>query len=214
MRLDIPSTALVIVGGWNIHIFTAEWVKRYLLPREKEDLKVEYHAQPLLGLDTQFISPRISSDEVRISLLGSKLFFAPVRDEDRILDHLQELAVQLADYLPHTPVTGYGVNVAFTEEVINKDLVDSIRPSDTRDIEEFGVSITDEQYKRSLVLDGNVLNLTVEITADRVGLRFNFHTDIQNLVEFKSIITANPIRASKKKAIDFIAKIYGLELET
>ena len=213
MRLDIPSTALVIVGGWNIHIFTAEWVKRYLLPGEKEDLKVEY-AQSRLGLDTQLISPRISSDEVRFFLLGSKLFLAPVRDEDRILDRIQELAVQLADYLPHTPVMEFGVNVAFTEEVINKDLLDSIRPSDTRGVGEYGVSITDEEYKHGLVLDGNALNLTVGIRDDRVSLRFNFHTDIQNLAEFKSIITANPIRASKKKALDYIAAIYGLELET
>ena len=64
-------------------------------------------------------------------LLGSKLFFEPVREEDRILDHIQELALQLADYLPHTPVTGYGVNIGFTEEGITKDLVDSIRPVDS-----------------------------------------------------------------------------------
>jgi hypothetical protein len=146
-------------------------------------------------------------------LLGSKLFFAPVRDEDKIFDHIQDLAVQLADYLPHTPVTGYGVNVAFTEEVINKDLLDSIRPRDTRGVEELGVSITDEEYKRTLVLDGNVLNITVGIRADKLSLRFNFHTDIQNLAEFKSMITANPIRASKEKAIEFIAEMYGLELE-
>ena len=75
MRLDIPSTTLAIAGGWNIHIFTVEWVKRYLLPGEKEDLKVEYHAQSRLGLDTQFISPRISSDEVRIVFARQQTLF-------------------------------------------------------------------------------------------------------------------------------------------
>lgn len=213
MKLDVSSTALVIVGGWNIHIFTVEWVKRFLLPGENEDLKIEY-AQSSPAIETQFISPRISSTDVRIILVGKRLFIEPVKDDDRILDHVQEVALQLADFLPHTPVIGYGVNFAFTEEDYTTELIESIRPNDSVDVQAFGVSITDEEYKRSLLLDGNVLNLTINIRPDSISLRFNFHSDIKSLGEFKSKISATPMRVSKEAAIAFMAEIYGLEIDT
>ena len=35
MKLDHTPNTLVIVGGWNKHIFTQDWVRRYLFPNEQ-----------------------------------------------------------------------------------------------------------------------------------------------------------------------------------
>ena len=103
MKFDDPFTALVILGGWNRHIFTSNWIKRYLFPGEQEEFKVEIQAQFPQGFNEQFVSPRISSKEVRILLQGNRLNFTPVKNEDGHFDRIQELALQLADYLPIRP---------------------------------------------------------------------------------------------------------------
>ena len=213
MKLDKPFTALVILGGWNRYIFTPEWIKRYLLPGEHEELTVEMQAQFPQGFEAQFISPRISSKEVRILLQGNKLNFTPVKNEDKHFDRIQELALQLADYLPHTPVSGYGINFFFTDDHISEHLINLIRPKDLEEIERFGVSLTSEEYTRRLVLNERALNFTIGLKDDEVNLRFNFHFDIRNLVDLKASISENPILELKQEAAKFLAEIYSLELK-
>ena len=130
MKLDHSSSALVIVGGWNSRIFTPPWIKKYLFPEEQEDFTIEMPAPFSSGFNAQFISPRISSKEVRILLQENRLSFSPVENKVEHFDRIEELATQLADYLPHTPVTAYGVNFLFTDESFSEDLVNLIRPKD------------------------------------------------------------------------------------
>ena len=193
MKLDKPFTALVILGGWNRNIITPDWIQRYLLPDEQEELTVEIPAQLFQGIDAESFSPRISSKEVTILLQGNKLNFTPVKNEDKNFDRIQELALQLADYVPHTPVTGYGVNFLFTDDHISEHLINLIRPGDLEEIEKFGASLTGEQYTRSLELNERTLNFTIQIEGGQVTLRFNFHFDIGNLGEFKAKIIESPI---------------------
>ena len=213
MKFDKPFNALVIVGGWNRHIFTLYWIKRYLLPKEEEELSVEMQNPLLQGFNAQFIPPRILSKEVRFMLQGNKLNFSPVKNEDKNLDRIQELALQLADYLPHTPVSGFGINFLFTEDHANKDLINLIRPSDSEEIEKFSTSLTREEYTRHLVLDGRTLNFTIELEGEEISFNLNFHFDIGDLVEFKAKFSENPMLELKQEAAGFITEIYGLELK-
>ena len=205
--------ALVIVGGWNRHILTPNWIKRYLLPGKQEELTVEIQGQLSQGFNAQFVSPRISSKEARILLQGNRLNFSPVKNEDKNFDRIQELALQLADYLPHTPVSAYGVNFLFTEDQISEHLIDLIRPRDSEEIERFGATLIGEEYTRRFVLNERTLNFTVGLKDRQITLRFNFHFDIRDLAEFKEKILEAPILTLKQEAAKFIAGVYGLELE-
>ena len=213
MKFDEPFTALVILGGWNRHIFTSNWIKRYLFPGEQDEFKVEIQAQFPQGFNEQFVSPRISSEEVRILLQGNKLNFTPVKNEDRHFDRIQELALQLADYLPHTPVSGYGVNFFFADDHISEHLVDLIRPRDLEEIEKFGASLIGEEYARQLMLNGKTLNFTIGLRDEKITLRLNFHFDIQDLVGLKTKILEFPILTLKQEAVEFITGTYDLELK-
>lgn len=213
MKFDEPFTALVILGGWNRHIFTSNWIKRYLFPGEQDEFKVEIQAQFPQGFNEQLVSPRISSEEVRILLQGNKLNFTPVKNEDTHFDRIQELALQLAGYLPHTPVSGYGVNFFFADDHINEHLVDLIRPRDLEEIEKFGALLIGEEYARQLMLNGKTLNFTIGLSDEKITLSFNFHFDIRDLAEFKAKILETPILALKQEAAKFITEIYGLELK-
>lgn len=211
MKLDKPSNTLVIVGGWNRHIFTQDWIKRYLFPGEKEKFTIDMMVAQ--GFNTQFVSPQISSKEVEILFQENRLNFNPVENKNENFDRIQDLALQLAHYLPHTPVTAYGVNFLFTEETASGDLINLIRPRDLEKIEQFGGSLTNEQYTRGLVLNGRILNITIKLEGEKVSFDLNFHFNIRNLVEFKAGISEISILELKQEAIQFITEIYGLELE-
>ena len=211
MKLDKPSNVLVIVGGWNRHIFTQDWIKRYLFPGEQEEFTIDMLVAQ--GFNAQFVSPRILSKEVEILFQENRLNFNPVENKNENFDRIQELALQLADYLPHTPVTAYGVNLLFTENEVSGDLINLIRPKDLERIEQFGGSLTSEQYTRRLVLNGRIFNITIKLEGEKVIFDLNFHFNIRNLVEFKAGISETSILELKQEAIQFITGIYSLELE-
>lgn len=213
MKLDQSFSGLVIVGGWNSHIFNPNWIKRYLFPAEDEKLTIDIQAQFSQGFNPQFVSPRISSKDVRILLQGNKLNFIPVKDKDENLNLIQDLALQLADYLPHTPVSGYGVNFFFTENHVREDLINLICPKDLEKIEQFGASLTGEEYTRRLVLNGHPLNFTIGLEDKKATFKFNFHFQIGNLAAFKGKIAETSILELKEEAVEFLAEVYDIELE-
>ena len=209
MKLGKPSNALVIVGGWNRHIFTQDWIKRYLFPEEEFTIGMLVSQ----GFNAQFVSPRILSKEVEILFQENRLNFNPIENKNKNFDRIQELALQLADYLPHTPVTAYGVNFLFTENKVSDDLINLIRPRDLEKIEQFGGSLTSDQYNRHLMLNGRILNTTIRLEGENAIFDINFHFNIRNLVGFKAGISETPILELKQEAIQFITEIYNLELE-
>ncbi len=213
MKFDHSSSALVIVGGWNSCIFTPSWIKKYLFPGEHEDFTIEMPALSSLDFNTQFISPRISSKEVRILLQENRLSFSPVENKNEHFDQIQELATQLTDYLPHTPVTAYGVNFLLTEDPISEELVNRIRPRDLEEFEKLNGSLTGEQYTRRLSLNGRTLNFTIKLDGERAAFDFNFHFKIADLVAFKAIISEISILELKQEAVQFMSEIYHLELK-
>ena len=156
---------------------------------------------------------RISSKEVRILLQENRLSFSPVENKNEHFDQIQELATQLADYLPHTPVTAYGVNFLFTEDSISEELVNRIRPRDLEEFEKLNGSLTSEQYTRRLSLNGQTLNFTIKLDGERVAFDFNFHFKIADLVAFKARISEISILELKQEAVQFMSEIYHLELK-
>lgn len=213
MKLDHTASALIIVGAWNSRIFTPSWIKKYLFPSEDEDFTIEMPAPLSLDFNTQFISPRISSKEARILLQENRLSFSPVENKNEHYDQIQELALQIVDYLPHTPVTAYGVNFLFAENPISEELVNRIRPRDLEEFEQVNDSLTGEQYTRRLRLNGRTLNFTIKLDGDKAAFDFNFHFKIDDLVAFKAKISEISILELKQEAVQFMSKIYHLELE-
>lgn len=210
MRLDHSSSALVIVGGWNAHILNPEWIGRYLFDGKKQKLKVQFSSELPHGFSLQFPALRVSSKEVRIELQGNKLSISPVEIDQ--FNRVEEIALKLADYLPHTPVSGFGINYVFTDKNINDDLNNIIRAKDLGIIEKFGASLISQQYTRTLEMDEKILNISIELMEEKVNIKLNFHFEISDLPQFKSLINENRLIDLKEEGIDFITKVYNLEL--
>lgn len=116
MILKSDYNALVFLGSWNKAIFNSQWVSRFLFPKEKK-LNVEFP----LNVDG---SQRISTKKIRIFVIGNKLNFVPLDTEDETFELIQNLAIKTCDYLPHTPVSAFGVNFLFESKTMkaNKSL--------------------------------------------------------------------------------------------
>ena len=214
MRFDDSFDVLSILGGWNRHVFTPEWISRYLFSSDFEELSVEVETEvPKSNFDVGYVSPRVSSEEVRVLLDGSNLNFSPVKMEDGIFDRIQEMVIQLADYLPHTPVLGYNVSFSFVEDSVDENLMETMRPSDLVDIQSWGAKSHLEQYTRQLVWHERTCFFVILIEESKATFKFNFYSTLGSLSEFKSSITENSLVVLKNEALKFIREIYSLELE-
>lgn len=203
MRFADEFGVLIVAGGWNKNIFIPEWVSKYLLT--KEELKVEI---TLSGVGASF---RISSKKVRIFAFSDKLNFVPISKTDENLGFIQELGLKTADYLPHTPVTAFGINFLF-EEKMNKRLSELLTLGDKERLDQFGSKVKRARYKHGLEFDGRLINLTISIDDQKALFDFNFHFNISSLVQFKEEISNNSIIDQKKTALKLMRDVYDLEL--
>ena len=203
MILKTDYNALVLVGIWNKGIFNHEWISRFLLPKEK-NLKVEIP----LNIDG---SSRVSSDNVRISVIGNKLNFTPLNTNDHTLELIQDLAIKTADYLPHTPVTSFGINFLF-ETDSDDSLKKLLQLNDIEKLVDFGASIKSTLLRHSMEIQERLINLSVKTDNSKVSFDFNFHFEISNLTEFKEEIASNRILELKKIVLNIMNEVYDLQL--
>jgi len=201
MLLKYENNVLVILGGWNANILlNVRWLKRYLFP-ENENFKVEMPIN--LSLPGP---PQISTDSVKLSLMGGKLSFSPLREGDSLLDDIEELGKRVADFLPHTPVSAIGINFLFEEGEDDKRLTWSSRDGEEK-LKSIG-SINEELHRYSFFLEECTLNFAIQRLADgRQTYDFNFHHQVQTLADIKEIFTKKHIIEYKRESEEYLAKL-------
>lgn len=158
-------------------------------------------------------SPRTSSDCISIAVVNDRLIFVAENNEDATLELVQELAGKVADYLPHTPVTSFGMNFIF-EEKANDSLKALLELSDVGRLEAHKVSIQDTKYVHRFKLNTKIVNLTVSAKDETFSFNLNFHFELKTLTEFKEVISTNTILDLKTEAISLMTDVYDLELNT
>lgn len=211
MKIEKSSSTLVIIGGWNRHIFTEDWIRRYIFPGEHDEFKIEMFVTS--EFNGQYVNPRILSKQIVIFLHESKLNFGVVEINDECFYKIQEIATQLADFLPHTPVTAYGVNFLFSIDNFDEDLIYKISLNDLVDnAQELG-TITHQQITRQFKGNRRTLNFNIKIKEKQLFFDFNYHYEISDLIAFKAGIFECEILDLKQEALDFMFQTYNLELE-
>lgn len=202
MKLKPEFNLLVLVGAWNKNIFNPEWVGKFLLP-EKE-LEVEFP----VNLDG---SPRISTEDVRIFVLNNKLNFSLRKTDDYILEDIEELALKISEYLPHTPVVSFGINFVFECDKEYPQLEELFLTSDLEKIRELQGIISSTEIKRSFIYSDKKINLIISKNNENYLFNFNFHFDIGNLLEFREKLNNNKILDIKNIAIFILNNVYGVQ---
>ena len=95
------NNTVVVLGSWNVSIFTPDWVKKYIF--NDIDVKAE------ILLDSVF-SIHLTADDFQIFVSPNRLAITNQNKDDDSFKEIQDIVMKLADYLPHTPVSAFGIN--------------------------------------------------------------------------------------------------------
>lgn len=198
MKLVVDFNNLVIIGLWNRHIFNPEWVGKYLLP--ETELTSEYP----LNIAGSF---RISSDKMRIFVLGNRLNFVPLGTDLEVFDLIQETSLKVGSFLPHTPISAFGVNFLFETE--NSELSrDFLAVPDLDLLKNAGIIPENTSFTHTVIVNGKKLNFTISINDSKVMFDLNYHFEVKNLIEFKEVISNNSIASLLKISENLVKSIY------
>ena len=203
MNLVNDFNTLVIVGRWNKAIFNPEWISKFLLMDEKLEVEIPLYANG---------STRISTKDLRIYVLNNKLNFSVLDNSDETFRKIEELALKVADYLPHTPVDAFGINYKF-EDTENSKIDDCFSYDDSSIFEKFGFTRDSTLIKRSFKKDSFLFNLSVTKKEDKSVFDFNYHYVIKSLVEFKKFLDTDILINLKEQSKELLSEIYSLEIK-
>jgi len=198
MQLLGDFNAIVISGLWNIYIFNKDWVAKNLFP--KKELKIEI---PL----NHNASQRVSTDNIRVFVVGNKLNISPINIQDSVFNDIQEISFKIADYLPHTPVTAFGVNFLYEEDK-KKIINDILILSDKENINNCGYKLKSTSFRHSFDIEESILNLTISSVANKIQFNFNFHYNINTLIDMKDKLSSHSIISLKILSKKILNDIY------
>ncbi len=196
---NFNANAVVIVGFWNRYIFNKEWVAEKLFP--KKDLTVEIPLDP-------GASQRISTNDIRIFIVGNQLNLLPINTNNTVLNDIQEISFKIADYFPHTPVTAFGVNFSYEEDKA-KVLDNVLDLTDKKSIDDSNYKLRSTTFKHSFSdIEESILNLAVSAVDSKIRFDFNFHYNIKALFEIKEKFTSHSIIKLKNTSEKILNDIY------
>lgn len=198
MKWIHEKEALIIAGGWNPNIIlNHDWLKKYLFPEQKT-----------FNVTLSFVkgvpdAPAVSSETIKITLRGVRLGFTPLKEDPALLEQIQDCAIKIADYLPHTPVTAFGVN--FVYEAENSAMVEALKAYRAsgqclESLNGFG-EIGEELHRYSLPIEKATLNLVIKVSmGGLITYDFNFAHSIDSLTGVKDILAETSIELYQKKS--------------
>ena len=172
MQLVAESTSLIIRGNWNPAILQPAWIARHALEKDADRVPVSMEFSAVAG-----VPPRFLLEELKFAPSFDTLSIAPSRTDEQSLNRLEEVAQNVLQYLPHTPISAFGQNFEFIEETPGDavltlfEIGDRLAERMTSDVD-----IVKTDISSSLQLENRVLNL--KRTLDRDGsfhLAMNFH---------------------------------------
>lgn len=202
MKQQSPYNALVIVGLWNHAIFNLDWVSKYLLPNT--NLNVE------IPLNT-FASMKISTDELSIFVLDGRLNLQVLKQSDEVLEKIEEIAIQIAEYLPHTPVTAFGINYVFEEN--HSERIERLFKFEDSEALKANLGEAETSIITRSLKDGDfTLNFVITKNAINYTFNFNYHCMINSIVDFKSQFDPKILVEFRKKSIKTLTDLYKIEL--
>lgn len=200
MNLAKEFPLLVIFGAWNRSIFSGEWIKKFLLPKDTFSFEI--------ALDN---AHRITTEKIRIEFHGHRINFIPMANDMETYQDISHLSLKIADYLPHTPVFSYGVNFVFHCKIADVQ-GDLIKISDVDKLREYDIEVIGSQYKHSVKFNDIPINIMTSTSNDNLYLEFNFHSNIKDFIEFKEKTNEFPVEKLYAISLEIMKNVYEVQL--
>lgn len=200
MRLNYETSSLVLLGGWNPNMINDVWIRRNLLEHGSDQVTVGLKGSPVV--------PAAIFSNIGFAIVGERLELSLIHSND--FGHIENCVYRLYKAQSSTLVSGYGVNLAYIQDMVNNDLINLLGANPLSQ-ESFN-----ETHAFVVNLDNIRTNISVEINkADsKSAITFNFHFDVGDFDTLVQRMTEYPISDLNQRAVDFMLSCCGLRLES
>jgi hypothetical protein len=171
--------SIVLVGHWNRMIFTPKWVGQTLFKQDEVTTKV-----PL----TPELPVFYIRDDLMVGVSFDRVFVKPIEMKRDAMAAVEQMAYAILTELPHTPISGVGVNFGFTEPAPPESLTSMFTLADRIDVDHLNWEVEALLIKRRMRLEGQLLNLSLVQDEQGTSIEGNFHTDVENTEQAKSAL--------------------------
>jgi hypothetical protein len=203
----IPSVdgwSVIVAGQWNPAIFSPEWIIGRLT--QAQEVGIEVAVAPVTAFRFRF-------DGLSLRVGARRLMLGFDRADDETLQRVQPVVVRILRDLPHTPVSGVGVNFHYVEREPSADL---LRIFDVRDhgaLTNAGLARRETTIARRFDDRGLTLNLQLVSRDEGITFAFNFHAQSNNATDARTFLENHSVASLRDRSLAVLRDAYHLETE-
>lgn len=206
----IDKWSIVITGLWNPYIFSPEWIVKNLLETEPEvEPQFEVSVGPGVASRVKILFP----DMMFVVPTRERIQFQPISPSESFLTMLEKVAVKTLEVLPHTPISGYGINFGYKS--ISNNSITLFNASDYSELDKQQLRPTRRQIVRQLRCNAHcVLNLTMTYDSEKneKDIMCNFHHEAK-AGHIEPCSLNQKALEYKKISEEVLENVYGLSLK-
>jgi hypothetical protein len=204
MKLDLRRPTLVLAGAWNPAIFGPAWIARHVFGMPGG---VEFTVSAVQMVADGESRLAFYINDVGFSVSPNRLEMFAVGVGGAAFDAVESATAKVIELLPHTPISAYGINFRFIEELPSSDLLEKIRVHDEL---ERRFDVATETIASVINLEPKVqLNLQRQRDGASLIFNFNFHHSGVQMDNFIQSIRGE-IQVRLGEALTIMRDIYGL----
>jgi len=206
MSVSPDSLSVVILGSWNVGIFTPKWVTGGRLT-DAEEIQIE------VPLDRVTAPIRLHLDDQVLAVSPSKLTLTSNSDSQASFESLTSKMKKICSDLEHTPVSGVGFNFQYIYGEVPSEILEAITGPDISFVSDEGYSVRSSSLKRVLTRDEGLLNLTYTVDNEsRLIIDFNYHYTCIEAARVVALLEDDTLSKTWKDSVDLVNSITS-ELE-
>ena len=198
--------SVILVGSWNVGLFTPTWTQENLFEGNAPELQFAFMPS---GATT-----RQCQNGVYLSPSSSKMFVGVTNNPLENWKRAVTLASSIVTILTHTPINALGINFGF--RIRDNDRMRLLFDlADLSWLAAAGSDISSTEIKHTLALESNrVLNLTLTQEHDAsYTIQANFHFEISNNEMAPALLQSSLDNNIYDQLIALLKHAYQLELD-
>ena len=202
----VPDTwTVVVVGAWDVRLFTPEWLTANLFGTNRLDVEMQ------VGPGSQ--TCRILTEDVFLAPSPERLMVGARTPAVRNLTAAERAIADILAMLPHTPVAGAGINIGIEIEAPTASLLELFDFSDNQKLGEMRYVLELTEICRSMRVPGwdAQVNLKYVLREGRVFVEFNHHFQVNSAQTAAQSLRGAADRAHQM-SIGLLDNLYGLSL--
>jgi hypothetical protein len=204
MKLDLRRPTIVLAGAWNPAIFEPAWIARHVFGMPGG---VEFTVNAAQMIADGEAKLAIYIGDVGFSVSPTRLEIFAAQVGAAAFSAVESATAKIVELLPHTPISAYGINFRFIEELPSPDLLKQIRCHDEL---EKRFEVAKETIISTINLEPKVqLNLQRQKEGSSLFFNFNFHYSGVQIDNFTGSIRGE-VQARLGEALSIMRDIYGL----